>query len=83
MNSYSSTMLEFMKSQDDLEYSLGDTLDVKTSIVLVAITFLAAQSAVLLSKNAAASVYCRWGQILSVSFLIACGFRGKAVTVPG
>jgi hypothetical protein len=44
MNEYEQLILENLKSQNDLEYELGDTLDIKTSISLVVLVFLATQS---------------------------------------
>jgi|WetSurMetagenome_2_1015567.scaffolds.fasta_scaffold475763_1 hypothetical protein len=41
---YEQIILENLESQNDIEYELGDTLDIKTSIALVVIIFLATQS---------------------------------------
>jgi len=41
---YNQMILEHLQAQDDLEFELGDTFDIKTSIALVVIIFLAAQS---------------------------------------
>jgi hypothetical protein len=43
-------ILDNLKTQNDLEYQLGDTLDIKTSIALVVITFLATLSGGLLAS---------------------------------
>jgi hypothetical protein len=43
-NTYEQIIFENLKSQNDIEYELGDTLDIKTSIALVIIIFLATQS---------------------------------------
>lgn len=51
MEEYNQTIAEYIKSQDDLEFELGDTLDIKTSIALVVILFLAGQSAWFLSLS--------------------------------
>jgi hypothetical protein len=42
---------EHLQKQNDVEYVLGDTLDVKTSIALVVIIFLATQSGALLAMK--------------------------------
>jgi hypothetical protein len=44
-------LLGEINTKDDLEIRLGDTLDVKTSIGLVVITFLATQTAYFLDKS--------------------------------
>jgi hypothetical protein len=44
-------IIERLNAKDELTYQRGDTLDVKASIVLVVITFLAGQSADLLAKG--------------------------------
>lgn len=51
MEEYNQTIAEYIKSQDELEFELGDTLDIKTSIALVVIIFLASQSAWFLSLS--------------------------------
>jgi hypothetical protein len=72
-------ILERLDAKDELTYQRGDTLDVKASIVLVVVTFLAGQSADLLARGnltcagkaaqivAAISValagICVWGQL--------------------
>jgi hypothetical protein len=45
MSGYEQMVSERLKDQDEREFALGDTLDIKTSIALVIITFLATQSA--------------------------------------
>ena len=45
MKIYDETTMGLVRSQDDLEVELGDRFDIKTSIALVIITFLATQSA--------------------------------------
>jgi hypothetical protein len=45
MKQYEQIVSEHLKDQDEREFALGDTLDIKTSIALVIITFLATQSA--------------------------------------
>ena len=44
-------IIERMDAKDELTFQGGDTLDVKASIVLVVLTFLAGQSADLLTKG--------------------------------
>jgi hypothetical protein len=44
-------LLEEINSKDDLAVRLGDTLDVKASIVLAAITLLATQTAYFLDQE--------------------------------
>ncbi|MGA7693641.1 MAG: hypothetical protein WCA76_01365 [Candidatus Sulfotelmatobacter sp.] len=44
-------IVERLNAKDELTYQRGDTLDVKASIVLVVVTFLAGQSAELLAKG--------------------------------
>ncbi len=46
-------LLQEMNSKDDLAIKLGDGLDVKASILLLVITFLATQTAYFLDKHAA------------------------------
>lgn len=73
MSEYQETALNFAKSQDDLEFSLGDTLDIKSSILLVVITFLAAQSSGFISKNPALASYWHCVQIIAVLLLVTAG----------
>ncbi len=44
-------LVERLNAKDELTYQRGDTLDVKASIVLVVVTFLAGESAELLAKG--------------------------------
>jgi hypothetical protein len=44
-------IVERLNAKDELTYQRGDTLDVKASIVLVVVTFLAGESAELLGKG--------------------------------
>jgi hypothetical protein len=50
-NVESGLIVERLNAKDELTYQRGDTLDVKASIVLVVVTFLAGQSADLLAKG--------------------------------
>jgi hypothetical protein len=67
------TVEDYIKSQDDLEFELGDTLDVKTSIALVLITFLATQSADFLRHSPPLSSFWHVLQVVSVVLLVAAG----------
>jgi hypothetical protein len=62
---------EHLPAQDEITFALGDTLDIKTSIILVVIVFFATQSGMFL----ALSVPRHWHnlQIISVSFLVVAG----------
>lgn len=51
MDGMNERLLEELSSKDDLAIRLGDTLDVKASIGLVVITFLATQTAYFLDKH--------------------------------
>lgn len=64
-------ILENLQSQNDIEYALGDTLDIKTSIALIVIIFLAAQSGGFLASHMPR----HWHviQLISVGCLIASG----------
>lgn len=73
--------VEAAKEQDERELALGDTLDIKTSIVLVIITFLATQSETLLK----ATEKLRWWHIAqrcSVVFLVIAGLLAIAELIP-
>ena len=63
---------QYVKSQDDFEVKLGDTLDIKTSIAVVILVFLATQSAGFL---ALASIPLHWRNIQIVS-AICIGIAG-------
>jgi uncharacterized protein (DUF983 family) len=82
MKGYRDTILDFAMSQDDLEFSLGDALDVKSSIFLVVITFLAIQSAAFLSSVVALSAFWHWAQILSVALLVCGGLLALLELIP-
>jgi hypothetical protein len=51
VNNVDPLIIERLNAKDELTYQRGDTLDVKASIVLVVVTFLAGQSADLLAKG--------------------------------
>jgi hypothetical protein len=71
---------EHLRAQNSLEYALGDTLDIKTSIALVVITFLATQSASFLALNMPR----HWHniQVLSVICLCLAGLLAVVELVP-
>lgn len=50
-NVESDLIIDRLNAKDELTYQRGDTLDVKASIVLVVVTFLAGQSADLLARG--------------------------------
>ena len=68
MNKYDELILNYLKTQDDLHFRLGDTLDIKTSIALAVIIFLTTQSVGILSAPAI-PLHWRNAQIASVIFL--------------
>lgn len=80
MEDFNQTIAEHLKSQDDLEFGLGDTLDIKTSIALVIIIFLATQSAGFL----ASSMPLHWHnvQIISVVCVIISGILAVWELIP-
>lgn len=65
-------IIERLNAKDELTYQRGDTLDVKASIVLVVITFLAGQSAELLTRGNLTEV----GKIVQVISAIAVALAG-------
>ena len=58
--------LEEIKAKEDLSLRLGDALDVKASVGLVVLLFLATQSAYFFDKGP--SVYGWWMQVVSAGF---------------
>ncbi|MHB1794647.1 MAG: hypothetical protein ACYCPO_06735 [Acidobacteriaceae bacterium] len=72
MEELNQIILEHLQSQDDLEFELGDTFDIKTSIALVIIIFLATQSGGFLSSK----MPLHWHniQIASVACVVIAGF---------
>jgi hypothetical protein len=81
MNGYDQIISEHLKEQDEREFALGDTLDIKTSIALVIITFLATQSAEFLKASASAP---RWHiiQQMSVACLVIAGLLALIELIP-
>jgi hypothetical protein len=73
-------ILDNLQSQNELEYQLGDTLDIKTSIVLVVITFLATLSSGLLTTQMPR----HWHniQLASVGCLIFAGLLSVWELIP-
>jgi hypothetical protein len=82
MSDYQDTVLDFVKSQDDLEFALGDTIDIKTSIVLVVIAFLATQSIGFLKGNPSIDPPWRWVQVFSVLLLVIAGLLALFELLP-
>ncbi len=72
MNEYIQYVSDYLKEQDDFEVGLGDTLDIKTSIALVVIIFLATQSAEFL-KSPFIPLHWRSAQFGSAICLILAG----------
>ena len=72
---------EHLKDQDEREFALGDTLDIKTSIALVIITFLATQSAEFL-KTAALSSCWHTIQRISVVCIVVAGVLALVELIP-
>jgi hypothetical protein len=63
-----------IRSRDEAEFSLGDTLDVKASILLVVVIFLAdVTGGLLASKSPHAHVILIWAQLLCAIFLLISG----------
>jgi hypothetical protein len=73
-------LLAEISTKDDLEVRLGDTLDVKASIGLVVITFLATQTAYFLDKHP--SGFPHGLQIASAIFLAAATIAAFIVLWP-
>jgi hypothetical protein len=73
MDDYRQSISEYLKSQYDFEFGLSNILDIKTSIILALIIFLAAQS-VELSKAVSMPLHWRVLQYMSASSLIVAVF---------
>jgi hypothetical protein len=71
----SDLIIERLNAKDELTYQRGDTLDVKGSIVLVVVTFLAGQSADLLAKGNLSSI----GKAAQIVAAISVAFAGILV----
>jgi hypothetical protein len=80
MNGYEQIISENLKEQDEREFALGDTLDIKTSIALVVITFLATQSADFLKTPL--SSFWHVIQRLSVVCIIIAGVLALIELIP-
>jgi hypothetical protein len=73
-------IVEHLKWQNQVEYELSDSYDVKTSIALVVILFLAAQSAGFLGSQM--PLHWHYWQIASVIFLIISGVLSVIELIP-
>jgi hypothetical protein len=63
-----------VRSRDEAEFSLGDTLDVKASILLIVVIFLAGiTSGLLTSEGSRGHPLLLWIQLLCAAFLIVSG----------
>ena len=76
-----SPLRELVADRDRLELSLGDALDVKGSIVLVVITFLATLSGSLL-ESPGLGRYGRLGQLISIVALAVGGVLAVVSVAP-
>lgn len=61
------------RSRDEAEFALGDTLDVKASILLVVVIFLAGITGGLLASVGGEHGSMKWAQIVCAIFLFASG----------
>jgi hypothetical protein len=80
MNVYNE-IAEVAKAQDEREQALGDTFDIKTSIALVVITFLATQSESLLKATERLGCW-HTVQRISVVFLAIAGTLAIIELIP-
>jgi len=80
MNGYERIISEHLKEQDEREFALGDTLDIKTSIALVIITFLATQSAEFLKTGL--SPWWHTIQRISVACIVIAGVLALLELIP-
>lgn len=80
MAKYDETVMDFLRSQDEREVDLGDTFDIKTSIALVILIFLAAQSADFLKMPL--SYWWHTIQQLSVVCLVVGGVLALLELIP-
>jgi len=80
MAAYDQFLTEFLKAQDEREFALGDTLDIKTSIALVIITFLATQSGDFLKRPLSAPWHIL--QIISVVCIVVAGLLALLELIP-
>lgn len=68
MDGVNERLLDELNAKDDLAIRLGDTLDVKASIGLVVITFLATQTAYFLDKHVSGAAHnMQIGSVVSLS----------------
>lgn len=80
MSTYDQLIVEHLREQDEHEFALGDTLDLKTSIALVVITFLATQSAEFLKT--ALSPFWHGVQRVSVGCIVIAGLLALFELIP-
>jgi hypothetical protein len=80
MAAYNQFLSEFLKAQDEREFALGDTLDIKTSIALVIITFLATQSAEFMKHPL--SPFWQLVQHISIPFIVVAGLLALIELIP-
>jgi hypothetical protein len=82
MTEYDKEIETFIEKQDETEFNLGDTLDVKTSIALIVVTFLATQSAEFLKGNPPLTPCWHDVQLASVLCLVLAGLLAILELVP-
>jgi hypothetical protein len=80
MANYDETVMDSLRSQDEREVDLGDTFDIKTSIALVILIFLATQSAEFLKMPL--SSFWHLIQQLSVASLVIAGVLALIELIP-
>jgi hypothetical protein len=68
METVNGRLLEALNAKDDLVFKLGDTLDVKSSIVMVVITFVGTETAYFFTKDLSGTTHVF--QCISVFFLV-------------
>jgi hypothetical protein len=73
---------EYIQQKDAKEFALGDVLDVKTSVFLAVIVFLAAQSDAFFHATPALSPWALRLQYISVSALILAGVFAVLELIP-
>jgi len=67
-------LAEYTHERDRIEFSLGDTLDIKTGLILACLTFLAIQSADLIKTGLSAlPLQQAVAQVISIMCLVAGG----------
>jgi hypothetical protein len=66
-------LAQYIFERDRHEFSLGDTLDIKTGLILASLAFLAIQSSSLIDSNSKMSIWQMIIQIVSIAALISGG----------